>query len=227
MKVCVFSDVHGNLAYFDACLAIWEKRRFNQYVFLGDAVGYFPDWRAALARIASLDAVMLMGNHDAMAAGAAPIDTAKDVVYRLSRVRDELSAAERAEILTRSPSERRTINGRTCWFVHGTPQDPLFGYGTEDSLASTFSQKGSSFLFMGQTHRPWIRVNQHTTVVNVGSVGLPRDMGAAPSWAVLDTETGTVNIQRYRLDVGTVFPAKPDVHESVWETLFRTSSGER
>lgn len=224
MKVCVFSDVHGNTAYLDACLDVWETCGFDDYIFLGDAVGYFPDWRAALTRIASLSSLMLMGNHDAMAAGAAPIDGTKDAVYRLTRVRDELTAEERAEILARSPSVRRTIDGRRCWFVHGTPQDPLFGYGTEESPAAAFSREDTDFLFMGQTHHPWIRVNERTTVVNVGSVGLPRDMGCAPSWAEFDTESGQVTIQRLMLDIGKVFPVKPDVHESVWACILRTGS---
>jgi predicted phosphodiesterase len=59
-----------------------------------------------------------------------------------------------------------------------------------------FDQPDIDFLFIGQTHRPWIRKNLHTTVVNVGSIGLPRDHGSRPSYAVLDTITRQAEIIR-------------------------------
>ena len=59
------------------------------------------------------------------------------------------------------------------------------------------------------------------TLVNVGSVGLPRDIGNAPSWAVFDDQAGTAEIERLKLNLAAVYPTLPEVHASVWQCLQR------
>lgn len=224
MKWCLFSDAHGNAAYMDALTAHWRTQEYDGYFFLGDAVGYFPDWRAVLALLTALKCRCLLGNHDAMTVGLLPIDAGKDTVYRLSAVRAALDDGQRAT-LGAYPSRLSVSLGKyRCLLVHGTPEDPLTGYGYENTAAAGWNQPDIDFLFMGQTHRPWLRRNDHTTVVNVGSVGLPRDVGNAPSWAVFDDRSGTVAIERLRLDLDDVFSEKPDVDASVWACLQRNNS---
>ena len=226
MKWCVFSDAHGNAAYLDAVAAYWRTQSYGGYFFLGDAVGYFPDWRAVIERLAALKCRCLLGNHDAMALGLLPIDAAKDAVYRLSAVRAELDDDQRA-ILGARPSRLSVPLGKyRCLLVHGTPEDSLTGYGYENTAAAGWNQPDIDFLFMGQTHRPWMRRNDPTTVVNVGSVGLPRDVGNAPSWAVFDDSSGAVAIERLELDLDEVFPARPEVHPAVWKCLERKGESE-
>ena len=221
MKWCVFSDVHGNAAYLDALTEVWRSRAYGGYFFLGDAVGYFPAWREALRGIEALGAVCLLGNHDAMAVGILPIDPEKDEVYRLSEVRAALSEEERALFLFRKPKLTVELDGLTVMMTHGTPEDPLCGYGYEDSSGDAWDQAGIDFLFMGQTHRPWLRRGRYTMIVNAGSAGLPRDIGNAPSWATLDTRTRRATIERLELDLAETFPEKPAVHPSVWACVRR------
>ena len=226
MKWCVFSDAHGNAAYLDAVMTHWQTKGYDGYIFLGDAVGYFPDWRTVIERLTALSCRCLLGNHDAMALGLLPIDAAKDAVYRLSAVQDGLSAEQRAFLGGNQPCLSLTLGPYRCLFVHGTPAEPLIGYGYENTAAASWNQPDIDFLFMGQTHRPWVRRNDHTTVVNVGSVGLPRDVGNAPSWAVFDDCSGTAAIERLELGLDEVFSARPEVHPAVWKCLERKGESE-
>ena len=226
MKWCVFSDAHGNAAFLDAVMTHWQTKGYDGYIFLGDAVGYFPDWQTVIERLTALNCRCLLGNHDAMALGLLPIDAAKDAVYRLNAVRAGLSAEQRAFLGGNQPCLSLTLGSCRCLFVHGTPEDSLTGYGYENTAAAGWNQPDIDFLFMGQTHRPWMRRNDHTTVVNVGSVGLPRDIGNAPSWAVFDDRTGTAEIERLRLNLIDAFPEPPDVHASVWDCLSRKGEAE-
>ena len=140
MKWCVFSDAHGNAAYLDAVMTHWQTKGYDGYIFLGDAVGYFPDWRTVIERLTALSCRCLLGNHDAMALGLLPIDAAKDAVYRLSAVQDGLSAEQRAFLGGNQPCLSLTLGPYRCLFVHGTPAEPLIGYGYENTAAASWNQ---------------------------------------------------------------------------------------
>jgi hypothetical protein len=59
-------------------------------------------------------------------------------------------------------------------------------------------------VLMAHTHRPFVARVGETLVANVGSIGLPRDVGALSSLAVYDAETNHVDIFRVTLDVQAV-----------------------
>ena len=73
VRVAVLSDIHANAAALEAVLAaiptvdeVWQ---------LGDVVGYGPEPDAVVARLRSIGALGVRGNHDAAALGRLDIDT--------------------------------------------------------------------------------------------------------------------------------------------------------
>ena len=65
MKIAVISDIHSNLEALTECIRIAEKNGAEQYVCLGDCVGYGPDPVAVLEMLQSLPGFLcVMGNHD-------------------------------------------------------------------------------------------------------------------------------------------------------------------
>jgi len=67
MKIAILSDIHSNLEALNACLAHARSQGAEQYVFLGDLLGYGADPKACLDIIASKvsdGAVAVLGNHD-------------------------------------------------------------------------------------------------------------------------------------------------------------------
>ncbi len=224
MRLCVFSDVHGNIRYLETARAAWAGQGIDRYVFLGDAVGYFPDGEAVIQVLQALNALCLLGNHDAMLLGSLPLPPSeeKDTVYQIAAAREWI----RPETLNfmRSWPEvvEETIDGQRVRFVHGTPAHPLTGYAYEDNPpADSFGEAGLDFLFMGQTHRPWLRQTAHTTVVNIGSIGLPRDNGRSPSYAILDTIEKKASIERLTADPSPILKAPGNIHPAVLQVLQR------
>src|SRR5690554_7644698 len=66
MRYLVLSDVHANLPALDAVLLHASRRGYDEVIFLGDAVGYYPHAEAVLQRLIGLDPkVRILGNHDA------------------------------------------------------------------------------------------------------------------------------------------------------------------
>jgi predicted phosphodiesterase len=89
------------------------------------------------------------------------------------------------------------LSSKKCLFVHGTREEPTIGYCYPDSK---IMESDYDFVFMGNTHRPFIRAAGRTTYVNVGSIGLPRDDGRYASFCIFDPEDGSVKILRYSIE---------------------------
>ena len=68
---------------------------------------------------------------------------------------------------------------------------------------------------MGNTHHAFTRASGPVQLTNVGSVGLPRDLGDASSFGVFDATTGEMSLQRVPIDVQGVRRRYAGAHPSV------------
>ena len=223
MKFCVFSDIHGNMPFFTAFLKAIESDKPDRLFFLGDSVSYYPQGPEVIRKLKEIGAVCIEGNHDSMLLGDFPIPEKHEPVYRLRRTMAEISSDELAFVRSWPEIRRETVDGRHLTFVHGSPLNHLKGYTYEDSELALYDDTETDVVFMGHTHRPWIRQNPHTLLVNTGSVGLPRDNGngCRPSWAVYDSLTGIAEIRRIDADPAPLFAMGDLIHESVRACLTR------
>src|SRR3990167_3834813 len=98
MKYGIFSDVHANLEAFEAVLGELKKEKVDQYVFLGDLVGYGADPKKCLEILQDLitkGCLCVAGNHDHAACGLLDIQyfnwaAKKAIVWTQSQLsRDE------------------------------------------------------------------------------------------------------------------------------------------
>ena len=48
MKIGILSDAHGNPHGLNRCLTALKREGAERLYFLGDAVGYLPDWKDVL-----------------------------------------------------------------------------------------------------------------------------------------------------------------------------------
>jgi len=204
MRIAVLSDVHGNAAALDACLAHFDRLRIDERVFIGDAVGYLPDAARCLERLRSEAFACQQGNHEAMLLDPDGVDEQREAVYRLADARAQVSGGLRAEIASWPVSRAVERDGRRLLFVHGAPADPLEGYVYPDADLSGWDALPHDAVFMGHTHRPFAARRGPVLIVNTGSVGLPRDVGRLASFAVYDTETGESRHYRVAFDVDAV-----------------------
>ena len=121
MKLCVFSDIHGNTLYLDAVTNAWKDNTlFDRFYFLGDAVGYFFNGNQVLTKLRKMDAACVCGNHDAMLMGSLPLTEKKDEVYQLAETRNNISPENLEFIQTWPEILNESIDGLNIKFVHGT-----------------------------------------------------------------------------------------------------------
>lgn len=193
-------------------------------MFLGDAVGYIPSL-SVVASIRELGSLVrcIRGNHEQMLLEQR-YDPPTDAVYRLSAVRSQAAPEELEMLASWDRSKKEQLASETVLWVHGSPTAPTDGYVYPDSDLSLF-QPDAAIVFMGHTHRPFVRDHNGVRYVNVGSCGLPRDDGRFGSAALYDPVSGHVRVIRFDITAETeaVFATNPDVHSSVRQLFTRRS----
>ena len=216
----ILSDAHGNGAAFDRAVEVLTQEGARSFVFLGDAVGYIPG-RSVVASILSLGSriACVRGNHEEMLLSRIS-DPARAEVYQHSRTAALLEPAD-VDILREWPDRRRLDcpAGRVL-FIHGSPQDPLHGYVYPDTDLTAFDVP-EDVVFMGHTHRPFVRPCGNTLFVNVGSCGLPRDDRTLGSAVLFDEQHGDVRVVRFDIQQQnrSVIAAVEGLHPSVRDAL--------
>lgn len=195
MRLGFLADAHGNREAFEQGDAVLRAKGADAIYFLGDAVAYLPG-DAVLDALRAAGATPVLGNHDA-ALLAGEVDARRDQVYRLGDTRRTVSRENMAYLATWPDHRYVDSPAGTLLLVHGSPTDRLGGYVYPDTDLAPFSATEAAFVFMAQTHRPFVRRAGRTTFVNVGSCGLPRDCGHLGAGCLFDTSTGEAEIVRF------------------------------
>ena len=204
----LFSDIHGNLDAARRGIKILRQKGAEKFIFLGDSVSYGLDAGVVeYLRNFPHPLECLKGNHDDMLlSGNWPQE--RDNIYQLSKTHEKLhklDLAFMAEWHTRLTY--KTPHG-TALIVHGGPDNPLEQYVYPDDPLPHVAGD-IKFIFMGHTHRPFIRQFGNQTYVNVGSCGLPRDSGDLGCVCLFNLDKPKVEILRYDIS---------DINQSMVET---------
>ena len=200
--VAIISDIHANLEALDAVLVDIDRQGIEAIYCLGDVVGYGPDPAACVDRVIDRCEFAIMGNHDhAVFMEPTGFNTPAETAIFWSRCRlnaeeDEQKRLRRWEFVARMPAFREM---NAVLFVHGSPQRPMHDYLFPDEaelnmphLVSVFDLF-SQVCFVGHTHLPGVftetyeflapakvgdqyTIGSRKVIVNVGSVGQPRDL---------------------------------------------------
>ncbi len=243
MKYAVLSDIHGNLDAFQAVLKKCSELGAEQYVCLGDTVGYGADPAECLSLLRSLNPIAnVKGNHDEFASNNDEVmegfnDHARAAVLW---TKAQLNQEER-EYLAALPF-RTTPRGTNFTVVHATLDSPdAWGYIFDPYHAEdNFQYQFTPICFCGHSHVPLVfckkpvifrtgnpiedvpewagrkvtldEALQETSAVlqiqpgykyliNVGSVGQPRNRDPRASFAVYDSDEKTVTRYAIPYDV--------------------------
>ena len=217
MRIGLFSDVHGNLPALEAVLKSLTKENCDVCFCGGDIVGYGADPCACIEVIQSKSIASIAGNHDWAALGK--IDTtyfnplAQEAVLWTSR---QLQNPHK-DFLERLPL---VLTTEFFNLTHGTLDAPEnFSYVTGvHSAMATFQLMDRNICFVGHLHVPFFYMDDGRSVqesplpripitqrnkyiVNVGSVGQPRDGNPGAAYCVFDTTEQVVRIERVAYDV--------------------------
>ncbi|MBU4333060.1 MAG: metallophosphatase family protein, partial [Candidatus Omnitrophica bacterium] len=217
MKYGIISDIHGNLEALKEVLAVCKQESVDKYLCLGDIVGYGPNPNECIEIVQDIGAVCVAGNHDW--ATTARLDATyftPDGKSAVTWTREHLTM-EGFGFLNGLPITEKT---EEFILVHGTLFEPeLFRYQNIIAKApNSFSLMDRQLCFVGHTHAPLILIQTNDNVysssereleiaeaakyiVNVGSVGQPRDGNPLASFCIYDTDIGMIDIRRVKYDI--------------------------
>lgn len=216
-RVGIFSDIHGNLHALQSVLEKLKEEAVDAMICCGDVVGYGANPNECVEVLRELNIPTLAGNHDYAALGLVDITYFNDVARRaILWTREELKP-ENLDFLKELPL---TIEQEDMLFVHASPNNPeTWNYIITMGQARTaFMHYTQSICFIGHSHTPFIVENNdgnlsvpdtpHTQcrnncqyLVNVGSVGQPRDRNPDACYAIYDRAARTVEICRTGYDL--------------------------
>lgn len=237
MRYLLLSDIHANIVALDAVVNDATTRGWDAVVFLGDAVGYYPEPEAVVDRLRSLEpAVALLGNHDALLLdtidGELGDGREQGVVAEVLRDHAERVSAESVAFLR----ELVQVHRDDGWMAtHGALRHR---WSYLDSIAvaeGNLPLLEERICLVGHTHVPrvfaalevgdramWRTVPfrkerasyvvppQARAFVNPGSVGQPRDGIPLASYAIFDAAKGEIEVFRVPFDIDRVARAVRD-----------------
>ena len=217
MQYALFGDVHGNYDALKAVLSELDKIEPDAVFCLGDLVGYGAEPCECIEAIRERKIACVVGNHDLAAADALSMDYFNDMARAsVLWTRGKLSD-EDLRYLTALPFQ---LECEMFTLVHGSVEDPAsFDYIlTLEDAAFSFEALEHEYAFTAHTHVPvtFVRNGREVTatvaetlllpeesraLVNVGSVGQPRDRNPLAAFALFDSDEGRLSIRRVRYDV--------------------------
>lgn len=218
MRIAIISDIHANLQALEAVLSDIAKQVPDHVICLGDLVGYGAFPRECLALVREHCSRIVMGNHDYFASGDDSLDHFfEDARLSLEWTRSQLGHDERA-FLQELPY---VLEGDYTTYVHATLHRPAdWDYlDYPEAYEHHFARQATPVCFVGHTHMPAIIENgsfleaelvwnsplplpkDGKIVVNVGSVGQPRDGDSRACYLLYDEMQRIVTYRRVRYEV--------------------------
>ncbi len=232
MRYLVFGDVHGNAPALDAVLQDATRQGYDEVVFLGDLVGYYPYPVEVVDRLRSLaPRAHLAGNHDALlvqlAAGADAAQTKEGSVV-VEVVQRHLALLDADAVRFLADAVEHVID--EVWSAtHGGFRARFEYLSGLAAVAANLSHLTTPLGLTGHTHVPrafamveadgaplWRSVEftgpqasyhvppRARAFLNPGSVGQPRDGDPAAAYALFEPSARRFTVRRVPYDVAGV-----------------------
>lgn len=220
MRYGILGDIHSNLSALQRVLERFEKEGVDQVISVGDVIGYGGAPRECIQLVRDAGAAVVLGNHDAACIDRLDLlyfnNYAREAVYW---TQGKLEQEDRDWLATLPLA----LHLEHCSVGHGTLHRPeLYDYIQSPTDADpSLDMMPLPVCFVGHTHVPvtLLRLRDDPTrtaytidheidvdeasraLVNVGSVGQPRDEDPRAAYAIYDTEQGRVWIRRVEYDI--------------------------
>lgn len=217
MNLVIVSDIHANLEALETVLADIERRKPDAMFCLGDFVGYGASPNECITRLRPLIDGAVMGNHDDAAIGRTALDGFNHEAARAARWTANALTPEHHEYLGGLPMQGSWHGANV---VHATPSEPAAWHYVLSPAEADFEMQHFSedLCFIGHSHYPGTFVSHGTRslytrqskvrlepgmryIVNVGSVGQPRDGDPRAAYLTWDSERRELEHIRLEYDI--------------------------
>ena len=223
----IISDIHGNLEALQAVIADCERQGVKDIYCLGDLVGYGPNPCECLD-LAMKWKLILLGNFDQALSynyDGFGVSAYRSMSWTHAQMETKRTLEAYRKFMTGLP---RTHQEGDSLFVHGSARNPLNEYVFPEDIYNQRKMDGifplfEKHCFQGHTHVPGVfteslqddsyhfqspeeidyihKLDARKTMINVGSVGQPRDGDWRACYALLDRDI--VLFRRVEYDVDT------------------------
>ena len=209
MRLAILSDTHANAQATRQCLEEAHRRGAEAVWCCGDVVGYGGAPVETLALVREHCAVVVRGNHDDAVASKAGLEMLPAAgAAAAADHHDRLSEAD-LDWLRALPLR---AEARGCTLVHAAPSDPAAWLRLDSflRLREQFAHFSTDLCFVGHSHAPAVAAEKIGVLnvrpglrylIDVGSVGQPRDGDPRAAFGLYDTETGAYEAVRVGYDV--------------------------
>ena len=217
MKALI-SDIHGNLEALTAVFEDIDAHNVTDVYFLGDVVGYGPDPEKCIDMLEKRCSVHLLGNHDHAMLNA-PIGFNPIARGAIECLRARMEPGNYSMPWKRrrwrylGDLKLRHLD-EDILFVHASPRDPVLEYvlptdpdHNPEKIDAIFARV-ERLCFVGHTHMPGVfteepcfykpseieysyTIGPGKAVINIGSVGQPRDRDTRACYVLLDDDNVT------------------------------------
>jgi len=235
----IISDIHSNFEALTAVLADIAGQNVTEIYCLGDIVGYGPNPRECVDLIMKCQIVLLGNHDQGAMFDPEGFNPQAERAIFWTRAQLEAPIENRAKMAQRWEflAERPRIHKENGFlYVHGSARNPINEYVFPEDV---FNQRKmdrifalvDKYCFQGHTHVPGVflenlndemyqflapeeightfKLDQRKALVNVGSVGQPRDCDWRACYVMLDGNT--INFRRVEYDINTTIKKIHDI----------------
>ena len=218
MKFIIFSDIHSNLESLQSFCRVTESVLHDKKVCLGDIVGYNADPNPVVEWVRDKTDFALAGNHDYSVLNKTDPNYLNPAAYQASLWTRRNLTNSNKDFLNTLPIEKEEDG---IYWVHSSPFEPKKWHyvSTKKSAEKNFNYFDQAICFVGHSHLPGIfeknknnKVYSHDTtkeeldpesryIINVGSLGQPRDGNPDPVFVFYDSVSHSVKFFRFSYDL--------------------------
>jgi predicted phosphodiesterase len=223
MRIAIFSDIHGNLDAFQQVLIDIKKSFIDAMFCLGDNIGYGPEPEAVLRVLQEESIPSVLGNHELACINSSMLDWFNPAASESLKKTIQMLSPASVKFIT---GLKKSMVCHGCRFVHGFPPDSPTTYLFQVSGKKIFrfmSQMKERICFIGHTHE--LRIIEfdgekcipdllkmgitrlkgpNRYIINVGSVGQPRDGDNRAKYVIWDTHRDVIEVRFILYDIEKV-----------------------
>jgi predicted phosphodiesterase len=224
MKVAIISDIHGNLDAFGQVLNDIDTADIDTVVCLGDNVGYGPEPEQVIRQVRKRKIPCVMGNHERAVSDRAHLNWFNPAARISLKKTITMLSEESINFIKGMKSSLVAYKSR---FVHGFPPDStdIYLFQVPDHILNqTFKEMKERLCFVGHTHELKLigfdgkisqRIplkegivthldNDRKYIINVGSVGQPRDGNNNAKYVIWNTSEDSLVVKFVPYDIAAV-----------------------
>lgn len=218
-RIAIISDIHANIDAFSAVLSHIDKVGVDMIVCLGDIVGYGPCPSECLRIIREREIQTVMGNHDEYVTLLMDprVERLRPEIRQVVEWTQEKLSMDDLKWLSRLPM---AMEADDFTVLHASFAPTRWAYCLDErTFQLNFKYQEAMLAFCGHSHSPLIAYEMPNgepnvdyirktviptdlkTMVNVGSVGQPRDRDPRSCVVFYELESRELRLDRVEYDI--------------------------